>query len=247
MAPEVFRHEPYNSRVDVYSFSMIVYQLFEVSGGCLCIRGQGRVFGVGHDVRMQVQSRHGIPQAQSRVLPAPVDALPLCRHNMCCPSLAVLTLPFVHPGLRGAVPAPFCRHGPRRSGAAGGFVRAAARVCGTHAATPNEEGACSWRAKPVGWTAGCYLVARLRNRTARPVPLYTYPEAVACPACRANIDWHLLGRRVLRCQRMLPGIPSLLGSLPAHAAWYSQPVGLAAYLSSLGCPLPNRPCRRCGS
>lgn len=30
MAPEVFRHEPYNSRVDVYSFSMIVYQLFEV-------------------------------------------------------------------------------------------------------------------------------------------------------------------------------------------------------------------------
>lgn len=31
MAPEVFRHEPYNSRVDVYSFSMIVYQLFEVS------------------------------------------------------------------------------------------------------------------------------------------------------------------------------------------------------------------------
>lgn len=29
MAPEVFRHEPYNSRVDVYSFSMIVFQLFE--------------------------------------------------------------------------------------------------------------------------------------------------------------------------------------------------------------------------
>lgn len=29
MAPEVFRHEPYNSRVDVYSYSMIVYQLFE--------------------------------------------------------------------------------------------------------------------------------------------------------------------------------------------------------------------------
>ena len=30
MAPEVFRHEPYNSRVDVYSFSMILYQLLEV-------------------------------------------------------------------------------------------------------------------------------------------------------------------------------------------------------------------------
>jgi len=29
MAPEVFRHEPYNYKVDVYSFSMIVYQLFE--------------------------------------------------------------------------------------------------------------------------------------------------------------------------------------------------------------------------
>jgi len=29
MAPEVFRHEPYNNRVDVYSFSMIAYQLFE--------------------------------------------------------------------------------------------------------------------------------------------------------------------------------------------------------------------------
>lgn len=29
MAPEVFRHEPYNSSVDVYSFSMIVFQLFE--------------------------------------------------------------------------------------------------------------------------------------------------------------------------------------------------------------------------
>lgn len=34
MAPEVFRHEPYNSRVDVYSFSMIVYQLFEASVVC---------------------------------------------------------------------------------------------------------------------------------------------------------------------------------------------------------------------
>jgi hypothetical protein len=29
MAPEVFRHEPYNKQVDVYSFSMIAYQLFE--------------------------------------------------------------------------------------------------------------------------------------------------------------------------------------------------------------------------
>lgn len=29
MAPEVFRHEPYNNKVDVYSFSMIIYQLFE--------------------------------------------------------------------------------------------------------------------------------------------------------------------------------------------------------------------------
>ena len=29
MAPEVFRHEPYNNKVDVYSFSMILYQLFE--------------------------------------------------------------------------------------------------------------------------------------------------------------------------------------------------------------------------
>lgn len=29
MAPEVFRHEPYNSSVDVYSYAMIVYQLFE--------------------------------------------------------------------------------------------------------------------------------------------------------------------------------------------------------------------------
>jgi len=29
MAPEVFRHEPYNSSVDVYSYSMIMFQLFE--------------------------------------------------------------------------------------------------------------------------------------------------------------------------------------------------------------------------
>ena len=29
MAPEVFRHEPYNNKVDVYSYSMILYQLFE--------------------------------------------------------------------------------------------------------------------------------------------------------------------------------------------------------------------------
>lgn len=29
MAPEVFRHEPYNQKVDVYSFAMIIYQLFE--------------------------------------------------------------------------------------------------------------------------------------------------------------------------------------------------------------------------
>lgn len=27
--PQVFRHEPYNNKVDVYSFSMIAYQLFE--------------------------------------------------------------------------------------------------------------------------------------------------------------------------------------------------------------------------
>ena len=31
MAPEVFRHEPYNSSVDVYSYSMILYQLVEGS------------------------------------------------------------------------------------------------------------------------------------------------------------------------------------------------------------------------
>ena len=50
MAPEVFRHEPYNSRVDVYSFSMIVYQLFEVRPPapaprgvrvCVCAEGWG--------------------------------------------------------------------------------------------------------------------------------------------------------------------------------------------------------------
>lgn len=29
MAPEVFRHEPYNSKVDVYAFAMIAYELFE--------------------------------------------------------------------------------------------------------------------------------------------------------------------------------------------------------------------------
>ena len=29
MAPEVFRHEPYNNKVDVYSFGMILYQLIE--------------------------------------------------------------------------------------------------------------------------------------------------------------------------------------------------------------------------
>lgn len=27
MAPEVFRHEPYNLKVDVYSFAMIVFQV----------------------------------------------------------------------------------------------------------------------------------------------------------------------------------------------------------------------------
>ena len=29
MAPEVYRHEPYNNKVDVYSFSMIAFQLLE--------------------------------------------------------------------------------------------------------------------------------------------------------------------------------------------------------------------------
>jgi len=29
MAPEVFRHEPYNNKVDVYAFAMIAFQLFE--------------------------------------------------------------------------------------------------------------------------------------------------------------------------------------------------------------------------
>jgi hypothetical protein len=28
-SPQVFRHEPYNLKVDVYSFAMIVFQLFE--------------------------------------------------------------------------------------------------------------------------------------------------------------------------------------------------------------------------
>ncbi|KAI8477080.1 MAG: kinase-like domain-containing protein [Monoraphidium minutum] len=31
MAPEVFRHEPYNLKVDVYSFAMIIFQLFETT------------------------------------------------------------------------------------------------------------------------------------------------------------------------------------------------------------------------
>jgi serine/threonine protein kinase len=31
MAPEVFLHEPYNTSVDVYSFAMICYQLFEAT------------------------------------------------------------------------------------------------------------------------------------------------------------------------------------------------------------------------
>ncbi len=31
MAPEVFRHEQYNNKVDVYGFAMIAYQLFEGS------------------------------------------------------------------------------------------------------------------------------------------------------------------------------------------------------------------------
>jgi serine/threonine protein kinase len=29
MAPEVFRHEPYNNKADVYAFAMIAYELFE--------------------------------------------------------------------------------------------------------------------------------------------------------------------------------------------------------------------------
>lgn len=29
MAPEVFRHEQYNNKVDIYGFAMIAYQLFE--------------------------------------------------------------------------------------------------------------------------------------------------------------------------------------------------------------------------
>ncbi|MEW5309905.1 MAG: hypothetical protein WDW38_001748 [Sanguina aurantia] len=36
MAPEVFRHEPYNLKVDVYSYAMIAFQLFE---GCIPFSG----------------------------------------------------------------------------------------------------------------------------------------------------------------------------------------------------------------
>ena len=36
MAPEVFLHEPYNTSVDVYSFAMICFQLFE---GCVPYEG----------------------------------------------------------------------------------------------------------------------------------------------------------------------------------------------------------------
>lgn len=65
MAPEVFRHEPYNSRVDVYSFSMIVYQLFEVGRAlagwarrcCLWKRAGGRGRS---DVQLLL---HGRPRA----------------------------------------------------------------------------------------------------------------------------------------------------------------------------------------
>lgn len=31
MAPEVFRHEPYNQKVDVYSYAMILFQISETS------------------------------------------------------------------------------------------------------------------------------------------------------------------------------------------------------------------------
>lgn len=40
MAPEVFLHEPYNAKVDVYSFAMICFQLFE---GCLPFEGTDAV------------------------------------------------------------------------------------------------------------------------------------------------------------------------------------------------------------
>lgn len=45
MAPEVFLHEPYNTKVDVYSFAMICYQLFE---GHLPFEGSDAVSAAKH-------------------------------------------------------------------------------------------------------------------------------------------------------------------------------------------------------
>lgn len=63
MAPEVFRHEPYNSRVDVYSFSMIVYQLFEVSSDVGVKRLHAGLFSPGSSVSMPAayHGPHAVP------------------------------------------------------------------------------------------------------------------------------------------------------------------------------------------
>ncbi len=49
MAPEVFRHELYNHKVDQYAFAMIAYQLFQVWGNWLSSSGlTGCCFDWGH-------------------------------------------------------------------------------------------------------------------------------------------------------------------------------------------------------
>lgn len=84
MAPEVFRHEPYNFKVDVYSFSMIAFQLFEHSPP---FAGMDPVEAAKHAALHD--RRPGMHKLKDPAAPYPVGvdascALPICELDDLC-------------------------------------------------------------------------------------------------------------------------------------------------------------------
>jgi hypothetical protein len=79
MAPEVFRHELYNHKVDQYAFAMIAYQLFQVWGNWLSSsRLTGCCFDWGHTHTHTHTRTHAPTHTHA---PAHTHTRRACRHS----------------------------------------------------------------------------------------------------------------------------------------------------------------------
>lgn len=70
---QVFRHEPYNIKVDVYSFAMILYQLLE---HCAPFQGMDPVEAAQRAALQNVRPK--FKNLDSKHRPMPVSRLVLC-------------------------------------------------------------------------------------------------------------------------------------------------------------------------